>query len=1162
MSSARDVRDVNNTVCVVIVPAWIASFLVAATLAVSASYADQPQSDLAQRFAGPPNSAKPRVFWWWLNSNVTKAGITRDLEEMKRQGIGGAMIFDAGGAAGSAPSGPRFMGPEWREMVKHAVTEADRLGMEISVNLCSGWDSGGPWVTPEFACQKVVWSQTVVQGPRVFSDVLPLPDGIPTERDGRPVYYRDIAVQALPAAGPGPISMEAASPKVTASSSQRSYPARNSIDGTVDTFWVSDGRGPSEGPSKLKPEWLQLEFAVPFVAASLYVSPRTGYGPRECELQTSDDGKTFTTVCRFAVKVNEQSKRIPFAQTRSRIFRLLITSAYSFGREEEPAWNVQIRELAILREGETYRQRFPLMHWRLKSANQYAGPTASKALEEEYPEVPDEVHVRSNQIVDLTEKLDAAGRLRWDVPPGKWSILRIGHTLTGMRVSTCSPGGEGYMLDYLSAQAMELQFESMAAKILEDVGHLAGKSLKYFHDDSWEVGTPNWTPRFPTEFRKRRGYDLLPYLAVLAGKIVDSRDVSNRFLWDFRKTVGECIADNHYGRLRDLSHQHGINIHPESGGPFFPHIDALQCLGRNDIPMTEFWQDDHWMSGSQNIVGKQAASAAHIYGKKLVNAEAFTSIGPHWEEGPFEMKPVADRAFCEGINRFFFHTFTHSSPDAGKPGYEYFAGTHFNPNITWWEQAGAFTDYISRCQFLLQQGLFVADVCYYYGEGVPNFAPPKHVDPSLGTGYDYDTCNAEVLLSRMTVKHRRIELPDGMSYHLLVLPELSAMSPDVLRKITAMVEAGATVVGPKPSKAPGLRDYPRADEVVRELADKLWGPCDGERVHEHSLGKGRIVWGKALREILLSDGVGPDFQFTGSRRDANLDCIHRSIDDAEVYFVANRKNRAEHVQCTFRVKGKAPELWMPDTGEIRPQAVYDPAEDGTTLPLYLDPWGSVFVVFRATDVGDRVVSVTKDGKSPFPEVTTPANGFPSVEVLPSNDARLELRVWKAGTYELKGLHGKIARASVESIPAALEISGAWLVRFSQGWGAPEHVTFEELASWTEHSNPGVRYFSGTATYRREFDLPRVLFREPTCLFLDLGVVKNIAEVTVNGENLRILWKPPFRVEITDAIRPGKNLLEVKVTNLWPNRLIGDQFLPEGKRFTLPTSANSPRNLLY
>lgn len=1120
-------------------------------LAVASARGEKERStDLVEQFRNPPSSARPRAYWWWLNSVVGKEGITRDLEEMKRKGIAGAMIFDAAMPAGPTPVGPRFMGPEWRAMFQHAVAEADRLGLEISLNLCSGWDAGGPWVTPEHACQKVVSSEIIVTGPRELSRVLPAPETV----EG---FYRDIAVQAFPTDTSRIGSMEAARPKITASSGQDPHPPSHAIDGDSETFWVSHGYRPGDGPSEDKPQWLQLEFSEPFTAASIYVKPRVQFGPDQCELQCSTDGKQFHTVAKFTVPLAE-GVTISFQETRAAFFRLLITSAYSFGSTKSP-WNVQVTALQLLEKGEVRKQRFPIRYWRFKAGFAVLwGGVTSDAVYQHGPSGPNEVDVERDSLVDLSDKMDETGRLQWQVPPGKWTILRIGHTLTGKKVICNSPGGGGYMLDFLSKDAMDLQFSTMAVPLLEEAGPLVGKSLRYLHDDSWEVGAPNWTVGFEEEFKQRRGYDMRPFLAVLTGKIVENRDVSNRFLWDFRRTIGDCIAENHYGRFRELSARYGLGIHSESGGPFFPHIDALENLGNSEIPMGEFWGRVSEPDGripwrgtygiSDSI--KQAASAAHIYGKKHVQAEACTTVGPHWEKSPLELKDIVDHAFCQGLTRVMFHTFTHSPAECGRPGIEYFAGTHFNPNITWWEQADLWTGYIARCQTLLEQGLFVGDVCYYYGEDVPNFVPGKRMmKPKLPFGYDHDVTNAEVLETRMSVEDGRIVLPDGMSYHLLVLPENRPMSSRVLRKISELVRMGATVVGPRPTSSPGLEGYPNSDEVVSTLADRLWGPCDGESVKEHQFGQGRVIWGKSLEEILRADGIRPDFEFASSREGTHLDWIHRRCPDAEIYFVSNQRNRHEQVECTFRVSGKVPERWSPDTGKIQTLSVYGMADGRTTVPLRLAPRGSAFVVFRSPSERDPVTSVVKDGRPILPISPGEVTDRPVVEVFPGEGNTVALRVWKPGKYELKQAGGKTAAVEVASIAAPDEISGPWEIRFPDGWGAPESAVFEKLISWTDHARAGIKYFSGTATYRKQFDLPAPLVHDSAALFLDFGQIKNIGEVTLNGRSLGVLWKPPFRLDITSTVKPAGNLLEVKVTNLWPNRLIGDQFLPESKRFT-------------
>jgi len=567
--------------------------------------------------------------------------------------------------------------------------------------------------------------------------------------------------------------------------------------------------------------------------------------------------------------------------------------------------------------------------------------------------------------------------------------------------------------------------------------------------------------------------------------------------------------------------------------------------------MGEFWAPSNAAGDAESLrfLVRPAAMAAHAYGSNLVNAEAFTTFGPHWGQDPFQLKPVADRAFCEGANRFFFHTFTHSPAAAGKPGYEYYAGTHFNPQITWWEQAEAWTKYIARCQFMLQQGMFVADVCYYYGDQVPNTVPMKHVDPALGAGYDYDVINAEALVSRISVRDGRIVLPDGMYYRILALPDRETIDLEVLRKITELVRAGATVVGPKPCRATGLRDYPRCDQTVRELAGAVWGPCDGKMVREHPFGQGRVVCGRTLRECLLSAGVAPDFQSQSNQPDAQIDYTHRTSGNTEIYFVANRRNRWEEAVCSFRVAGKAPERWDPDTGEIHRQAVYTIVGGRTAVPLRIAPCGSLFVLFRSPADADPLRCVAANGKSVLPAAEPQAAEQPGVELLPGKGDNIELRASQPGAYVLTSSKGKQTTITIGAMPAPRAISGPWTIAFPAGWGAPKSALFPSLISWTDSPDVGVKYFSGTATYKKPFEVPSDMLANGTILLLDLGKLRNIAAVRVNGKNLGVLWKPPFRVDITAARKPAGNLLEVDVTNLWPNRLIGDEFLPSQQRFT-------------
>ncbi|MCX6875547.1 MAG: glycosyl hydrolase [Verrucomicrobia bacterium] len=1081
--------------------AGLATLAVAMVVAsgVVAGVAVAAGDDLTQNFVSPPDEAKPRVYWWWLNNLVSRPGITRDLEEFKAKGIGGVLLFNAGGPAGAMPSGPDFMSPAWRELVKHAVREAERLGIEVSLNLCSGWDAGGPWITDETASHHYVQAELTLKGPQKFAGKLPLPPG-------NAQAYRDVALQAWrQPEGAGTPSVP--KPTVTVSSAQKDYPAAKAIDGDPETMWVSDGWKQADAPTPQHPAWLQLEYPEPVTTETLWITPRSPFGPREVEVQTSADGKTFTTVKQQSLQ-RDGEQVISLPTTHSRIFRVLVTASYAVE-------NCQIAEAGLQQPVRLATQG--LLAIKAGRASAFDMGSIRAAVEAPLgpspfdPKVP---AIDPAAIMDLTSRLQPDGTLVWDVPAGAWTIVRTGYTTTGRAVSCSTKGGEGPEMDWLDARAMDHHFKSMAEVLLDDSAPLVGKALKYLHDDSWEVGLPNWTSNFLTEFRKFRGYDARPYLPALAGHTVGSSEMSDRFLYDLRKTIADCLAENHYARFAELAHARGVAIHPEAGGPCCPEVvpmDALKNLGRSDIPMGEFWQSAHWHEGpNQNTNGKQTATAAHIYGKRWVMAEAFTSIGPHWEEGPAALKPTADIAFCEGINRFVHHTATSTRPEDGKPGYEYFAGTHFNPNITWWDQAGAWTTYLSRCQWLLSRGLFVADVCYYNGDWAPNLVEPKHLDPGLGQGYDYDVCNAEVLLTRMSVKDGRIVLPDGMSYRALALPERAFMPVEVLRKVKELVETGATVVGPRPEQDPGLKDYPRCDDDVRKLAGELWGDCDGKTVTERSVGKGRIVWGKPVRAVLTASSVAPDFEYVGQDNDAFLDFIHRRDGDAEIYFVANRLNREEAARCTFRVAGKQPELWDPVSGSMREATAFSPADGRTTVPLDFAPHGSIFVIFRKPLASGRLVT----------------DGSNSMTLTP-----------------------------------VVEIAGPWQVQFDPQWfypaaGLTNPVTFTTLTDWSQRPEAPIKHFSGTATYSCRFEITD--FKTP--MILSLGTVKETARIRLNGQDLGVVWCAPWRLAITTAAKPGENRLEIEVANLWPNRLIGDAALPEAERRTrtnVPVNSTQP-----
>jgi hypothetical protein len=1025
-------------------------------MALVLSLCSQPLTagDLSAQFANPPATARPWVYWFWNNGNVTKAGIAADLEAMKRAGIGGVIIMDVVERFAPPPGTADFMNAEWQELFHYAVAEAHRLGLEVNMTNGPGWcGSSGPWITPELSMQRLVATNLVLEGPAFFSGVLPRPD-------------------------------------------------------TGDKSW-----------------------------------------------------------------------------------RDVFTSSIKY--------HDYYRDLAVL--------AFP------ETTNGVASPQT---------------------VRNLSAKLDADGKLKWKVPAGKWIIQRIGHTTTGASTRPPVKGGNGLECDKLSRQAMDVHFANMIGKLARSVGSLAGPTFTATHIDSWEVGAQNWTPNFRKEFKKRRGYDPMAFLPDVAGVKIPGADsdytvghaaMARRFRWDFDSTASELLAENYVGRLAKLAHRRGLRLTLE--GYNLPFGDEATYTARADEPMTEFWAT----GGNENQAkGRQMASVAHIMGEKIVGAEAFTSDdSEQWLMHPAAVKSLGDYEFAQGINRFVIHRYAHQPYLNRFPGATMGPwGLHYERTQTWWEMSGAWHTYLARCQYMLRQGMFVADLCYLRPE-LPNqtyFTPA----PAVPDGYKYDECSAEALIARMNVTNDRLVLPDGMSYRLLVLPTNGTlMTPALVKTIERLVKAGATVLGPPPTASPSLSHFPKCDKEVARVAMELWGDCDGKRVTEHAFGKGQVIWGKSLAEVLGELRMPADFT-----ADAKLNWIHRQADQGHIYFVANETPSAVEAKCDFRVQGLRPELWNPESGEFSPLAEYEATMTGIAVPLRLEARGSVFVVFRPPSKPfDPVVSFTRDGQpvastskpsvikiqkatygvpgdavrtrnvqtkmqamvdrrelnfqvaalaegdDPAPGVVKtlvaeystddqqftvnardpdtvnlvarlPAASRPA-EIRCDTAGRLAIVASQPGRFKVKTASGKTLRAEIATVTAPLEIGGQWDVRFPLNWGAPEQITLDHLGSLSASTNAGVKFFSGTATYTKTFDWKPLA--EPgstkTEGWLDLGEVQVMAQVKLNGHDLGVLWKPPFRVNASAALHSGLNTLEIRVADLWPNRMIGDAALPAAERFT-------------
>jgi hypothetical protein len=1053
----------------------------------------EPLVPLEQGFADPPLLARTRCWWWWLNGNTTKAAITRDLEEMKAKGFGGANVIDAGGADQrgneQVPHGPDFASPDWRELFLHALAEADRLELELGFNIVSGWNLGGPMVTPEQAAKRLTWSETVVAGDQQVERDLPLPE----HRDG---FYRDVAVVALPIHD----LVATKDIAITASSQQEGRPVQQALDGDAETFWVSAGKDAGQGPREGHPEWVELAFAEPVEVDRIEILPRPGYGPRRGHVATRR-GEQEHLLGSFTQETDDRTV-LRFARTR--LDRLRVTILGSFDpRHPDAPRNVQIAELAVF-DGERRlsgsRRPGGIRHFEQKAYYRYPGGfTAAPAwhLLETDPERAEDVACRSTEVVDLAEHITSPGHLSWRAPHGTWRVLRFGYTITGAEVSTHSEGWAGLAIDYLDSECFEAYWQAVMEPILAEARPYLGRSLRYLHTDSWELGPVNWTAAMPAAFRESRGYALTPYLPVLADHVVDSRERSTRFLNDFRRVLADRIAEHKYATFDEHAARFGLGIHPESGGPHAAPFDALRNLGIGDIPMGEFWarSTTHRVADTQRLFVKQTSSAASTYGRRIAMAEAFTTIGPHWQRDPRMLKPTFDRAACEGHNLTMWHTFDSSPAEMGIPGQVYFAGTHLNPNVTWWPQADAFIGYLNRCQFLLQQGVMVTDVLHFYGENIPAFVRLKRDDPA-GTlpGYDYDVIDAKALRERVRVADDgALVLPEGKRYRLLSLTPHDAIDLGMLRTIAGLVEQGATLVGRRPQRRFGLGGGDAADEEFEALCESLWGDAG-----RNARRRGRVIEGRSAREVLVADGVPPDFGYTSTDEGAFLDYVHRRTDTADLYFVVNREDAPVRADARFRVSGRRPELWDPVSGQRRPATRFRLEGDVTVVPLELGREQSLFVVFQ---------------EPPGPGDTGEGPGnFPALE---------EVAV----------------------------VEGRWTLAFDRAWGGPPPFETRELFDWSQRDEPAIRHYSGAVDYTIEFEWdPRgeALAGE---IHLDLGELRNLAEVRLNGVDLGIVWCRPFRVRASEALHSGTNCLQVRVVNLWANRVIGDAGLPPDQRLT-------------
>jgi len=1044
------------------------------------------KDSLYLKFLNPPNSAKPRVWWHWMNGDITIDGIKKDLQWMHRSGIGGFQNFNV--TIDCPPVVDKrlpYMSPEWKDAFKYATRLADSLHLEMGIAASPGWsESGGPWVKAKDGMKKYVWSETSVTGDHVFNGLLPQPPATvgPFQNAKKknwpicwekplkvPEYYRDVAVIAFKLADKD-IPMKDARPEVTSSGGHITL--ESLTDGDISA--VHAQKLPHFSYNYLQKSWIQFDFKKPVEIKAITIASDGG----ERILASGDDGSNFREILSIPERHLPQ-QTIDIQPATARYFRVMFVNPKGNNVAEIVLHNVS--------RVNNFENKAAFGHVSLK--NEITTPA--------------EDAINISDVINLTDKMKADGSLEWNVPAGNWKIVRFGYSLLGNTNIPAPFEALGLEVDKLDSAAVKRYFTDYLEKIKDATGGLMGDKggLRYMVNDSWEAGSQNWTGNMMEEFQKRCGYSMVSWMPVLAGYVVKSAQASDNFLWDFRKVLSEMVAEYHYDQLTDILKKYGMKRYTESHECMRALIaDGMDIKRYAAVPMSAMWAIHEYNNTSFNNCKadiRESASVAHIYGQNLVAAESLSTYGGNgsaFSYCPEDLKPIADLELANGLNRFIIHTSAHQPLDEKIPGTGLqLYGQWFTRHETWAEQSLPWTTYLARSSYLLQQGNFVADVVYYYGEDNNITSLFGEKLPDIPEGYNYDFINSDALIRLLSVKDGKLVTPGGMSYQLLALDSNAVkMSLPVLRKIEKLVKEGATVCGIEPQCTPSLSDDPEEfDEIVKEI----W----------HSENP-RVFTGKTISEALKKINIIPDFIYTKPSVDTKLLYVHRKLTDRDIYWVNNRVGRTQNVEISFRINGKVPKIWHPETKTAEPVS-YRIADDITKVKLHLQPEDALFVVFK-----DKALK----------------QAFTLPEIVEE----------------------KIAK-----------IDGQWDVSFQENRGAPASVRMDTLKSWTENENEGIKYFSGTATYTKRINADRSWFKKGSRLWIDLGEVKNIAEVKVNGKSQGIAWKKPFRVEMTKSLRPGENTIEVKITNLWVNRIIGDEQPGVKKKITYTTinfyMANSP-----
>ena len=1038
----------------------------------------QDKNALEAGFMNPAEKVQTSVYWYWISGNISEEGVKKDLYSMKEAGINRAFIGNIGLEGIHTPyKTVPFYSEEWWKILHAALKTATELGIEIGIFNSPGWSqSGGPWVKPEQAMRYLASVKAEVSGGKQVEVVLAKPD-----KD-----FQDVRVIAFPSVEKKATRLSAANAKVTSAMSLQNL--NSLIDGDKETAVLFTEK--SE-----KPVAIDFRTDQPFTLRSLQIFPARQPIQTNARLLVKENGG-YRMLSEFKIDRFNANLNVGFDPYAPVVISVPETTASEFRLElANTASGMGLGEVEFLSlpaveryPEKTLAKMFqtPLPYW-----HEYQWPVQ--------PEVGDpSLVIDPGKVLDISAFLQG-DRLVWKAPAGEWTILRTGMLPTGVTNSPADPEATGLEIDKMSRKHVEAHFEAFMGEIYRRIPAEDRACWKVVVQDSYETGGQNFTDDFLSEFQARYGYDPLPFLPAYEGYVVGSEDRSDRFLWDLRRLIADKVAYDYVGGLREVCHKYGLTTWLENYGHWGFPGEFLQYGGQSDEIGREFWS----FGDLGNIENRAASSCGHIYGKQKISAESFTSGGTPFSCYPAMMKQRGDRFFTEGINNTLLHVYISQPSEEREPGMNAWFSSEFNRLNTWYPQMDLFTSYLKRVNYMLQQGLNIADVAYFIGEDAPKMT--GIVDPELPKGYQFDYINAEVIERDLFVKDGLLTLPHGTQYRILVLPKLETMRPELLAKIKKLIEDGAVVLGPAPKRSPSGESFPTADRQVEKLAGELWSGLDGRSVKAVKRGKGELLFGMTMEEALKYIGCVPD---CGLPADAPVLYGHRSAGDADIYFISNQKDEMIEIRPEFRIRSRQPELWDATTGRIRTLPAYEETAAGTVVPLKLYPYESAFVVFRRP--------ATKA------EGTGLQLNYPVLQTLVRLDA-------------------------------------PWKVSFEEKRRGPASQTFARLEDISKNENPDIRYYSGTIWYETEFKLKKKPEGE---LYLNLNDVGVMAKVKINGQYAGGVWTAPYRVNVTDLVRKGKNKVEIEVVTTWMNRLIGDSGLPESERKTwTPCNSWKPTDTL-